>query len=217
MVKPVVVLTSRFLQVWREFGAGQFFPLPPAHLTPYAGINAVPASSFVQVEPGHAVTYDHWQFDPSHRVCYRDDASYEEQFRHLFAEAVRRRLRSDSPVLAELSGGMDSTSIVCMADALGEEGKAETPRLDTISYYDDGEPNWNERPYFSLIEKRRGRHGHHIDVGGTEGALLPPDVNLFLPLPGCDRVLLTQLQEFIHSLQSRQRRLLLSDLRGYDI
>src|SRR5260370_40004837 len=110
MVKPVVVLTSRFLQVWREFGAGQFFPLPPAHLTPYAGINAVPASSFVQVEPGHAGTYDHWQFDPSHRVCYRDDASYEEQFRHLLPEPVRRRLPSDSTDRAELTGGVSRRS-----------------------------------------------------------------------------------------------------------
>ena len=60
---------------------------------------------------------------------------------------------------------MDSSSIVCMADTIIARGAAETPRLDTISYYDDSEPNWNERPYFTKVEEKRGRTGCHIDVG----------------------------------------------------
>ena len=85
------------------------------------------------------------------------DAEYEEHFRSVFAQSVRRRLRSDSPILAELSGGMDSSSIVCMADEIISRGQLATPRLDTLSYYDDSEPNWNERPYFSQVEEKRGR------------------------------------------------------------
>jgi asparagine synthase (glutamine-hydrolysing) len=60
---------------------------------------------------------------------------------------------------------MDSSSIVCMADTIVARGAAETPRLDTLSCYDDSEPNWNERPYFTRIEERRGRSGCHINVG----------------------------------------------------
>ena len=63
---------------------------------------------------------------------------------------------------------MDSSSIVCMADTIIARGAAETPRLDTISYYDDSEPNWNERPYFTKVEEKRGRTGCHIDVGKQE-------------------------------------------------
>src|SRR6202035_132686 len=101
----------------------------------------------------------------ANRIHYRSDAEYEEHFRFCFTESVKRRLRSDSPVLAELSGGMDSSSIVCMADQILARGKGETPRLDTLSYYDDSEPNWNERPYFTKVEEKRGRAGCHIDVG----------------------------------------------------
>ena len=31
--------------------------------------------------------------------------------------------------------------------------------LDTISYYDDSEPNWNERPFFRKVEEQRSRTG----------------------------------------------------------
>ena len=55
------------------------------------------------------------------------------------AKAVQRSLRSDRPILAELSGGMDSSSIVCMADTVIARGAAETPRLDTISWFDDSD------------------------------------------------------------------------------
>jgi asparagine synthase (glutamine-hydrolysing) len=59
---------------------------------------------------------------------------------------------------------MDSSSIVCIADALIAAGKAETPRLDTLSYYNESEPNWDERPYFQKVEEKRGRTGCHIDL-----------------------------------------------------
>src|SRR5262249_59217617 len=121
-----------------------------------------------QLRRGKQTVSKYWDFDPSKRISYPTDAEYEEHFRIVFGEAVRRRLRSDSPILAELSGGMDSSSIVCMADTIIARADAETPRLDTVSYYNDSEPNWNERPYFTKVEEKRRRTGCHIDVGKQE-------------------------------------------------
>jgi asparagine synthase (glutamine-hydrolysing) len=59
---------------------------------------------------------------------------------------------------------MDSSSVVCIADSILEHGESGTPRLDTLSCYDDSEPNWNERPFFTTVEEKRGRQGCHIDV-----------------------------------------------------
>src|SRR5579864_4787500 len=100
------------------------------------------------------------------RIRYRTDAEYEEHFRSAFEQSVKRRLGSAAPVLAELSGGVDSSSIVCVADdILTREGG---PRLDTVSYYDDSEPNWDERPFFTRIEEKRGRTGCHINIHQKE-------------------------------------------------
>jgi asparagine synthase (glutamine-hydrolysing) len=135
---------------------------PATHLTPFSGIHSVPPASYLLFRPKTATVLPYWTFDPNKTVRYRDDREYEEQFRNVFREAVRRRLRATAPVLAELSGGMDSSSIVCMADSLIASGFSGTPRLDTISSFDNSEPNWNEAPFFEKVEERRGRAGHHV-------------------------------------------------------
>jgi asparagine synthase (glutamine-hydrolysing) len=123
----------------------------------------------------------YWGFDPGKRIRYRSDAEYQEHFLCVFSTAVQRRLRSDRPVLAELSGGMDSSSIVCMADLIMGVGAQEStrhsyltsssvecPRLDTIScfgdFYEHLEPDTNDFPWISKVEQKRGRIGFHINL-----------------------------------------------------
>jgi len=155
------------LSLNEEYIAGWLSGLPAGDLTPYSKIRAVPASSYILIRPGKALVREYWRFDPLRQIRYRSDQEYEEHFRMAFSESVRRRLRSHCPVLAELSGGMDSGSIVCVADALAARGLGATTRLDTFSIFDDKEPNWNERPYVTIVEQRRGRVGWHVE-GGTE-------------------------------------------------
>ena len=164
LLDPLVLLANRSFALNQEYLAGWLSYFPSSHLTPYAGIQSVPPSSFVLLGPNRHLVHKYWEFDPHQRGRYRADQEYEEHFRHVFRGAIRRTLRSDRPVLAELSGGRDSSAIVCMADELISAGHAEAPRLDTVSYYDDSEPNWNERPYFAAVEAKRGRTGWHIDI-----------------------------------------------------
>src|SRR5262249_37479016 len=73
------------------------------------------------------------------------------------------------PVAAELSGGLDSSAIVCAADLVaGREGHL----VETVSFFDPGEPHWNEQPYFLAIEAARQRPGFHLNVN-PEGRLGP--------------------------------------------
>jgi asparagine synthase (glutamine-hydrolysing) len=178
ILDPLVLFAGKTFEICEEYIAGWFaIMFPAAHLTPYVGIHAVPPSCFVLLEPGkhdtkHIIT-KYWDFDPGKRIRYRTDAEYEEHFRSALATAVQRRLRSDRPVLAELSGGMDSSSIVCMADVVIAQGQAQCPRLDTLTWFDESKPNWGELPHFTKVEEKRGRTGHHINAAVFKEDLSP--------------------------------------------
>lgn len=180
-LEPLIELSRNRLSLDEEYLAGWITFFPAIHLTPYSAIHSVPPGSYVTFGRSGRSVRKYWDFDPAKRIRYRTDAEYEHHFVGLFRESVKRRLRSDAPVLAELSGGIDSSSIVCIADSLIEHGDV-TSSLNTVSYYDDSEPNWNERQYFPRIEQKRGRRGHHIAVNwdATGQHFTPSTV---LPMP----------------------------------
>ena len=215
LLDPLVLLAGRKFQLCEEYIAGWLGFFPATHLTPYVGIDSVPPFSFVRLRPGKREILRYWDFDPQKRIRYQTDGEYEEHFRGVFSEAVGRRLRSDSPILAELSGGMDSSSIVCMADEIIARGMAETPRLDTISYYDDSEPNWNERPFFTKVEEKRGRVGCHIDVRAQEFFTLAFDSAGFDMTPGSASERVTEAsRRFMACMVSQGNRVVLSGIGG---
>jgi asparagine synthase (glutamine-hydrolysing) len=214
ILDPLVLFAGKTFALSEEYIAGWFSFFPAAHLTPYVGIHSVPPSSSVLLRPGKHAVNKYWDFDPDKRIRYRTDAEYEEHFRAVFSEAVRRRLRSDSPILAELSGGMDSSSIVCVADTIIARSAAETPRLDTVSYYDDSEPNWNERPYFAKVEEKRGRVGCHIDVSFREKARFEPENDRFAVTPGSGS---RSSDQFVAYMTSQGNRVVLSGIGGDEV
>jgi len=181
---PLVLLSGDKFQIDEDYVAGYLANEPDARLTPYREIREVPPGHFVRVRPGGARIERFWRFHPSSRICYRTDAEYEEHFRHVFRQSVSRRLRSDSPVLAELSGGLDSSSIVCMADEIIAKGQVQAPRLDTISYYDNTEPNGDDWTYLQKVEEKRGRRGNHVDNSKLGRATAQLECSTFSALPG---------------------------------
>jgi asparagine synthase (glutamine-hydrolysing) len=221
ILDPLVRLAGKTFALNEEYIAGWFSMFPALHLTPCVGIHSVPPSSFVLLQPGKHAVSKYWDFDPKNKIRHRTEAEYEENFRVVFAKAVQRKLRSDRPVLAELSGGRDSSSIVCMADTIIVRGAAETPRLDTLSMYDDSEPNWNERPYFTKVEEKRGRTGWHINVGAQDPEAIPaPEPptesphDRFVPTPGYDGRTSPQIRMCIASQESR---VVLSGIGGDEV
>jgi len=220
ILDPLVRFAGKPFSLNEEYIAGWFSMFPAVDLTPYTGIRSVPPSSFVVLRPQKHIISEYWNFDPGKKVRYGADAEYEEHFRTVFSTAVQRTLRSYTPVLSELSGGRDSSSIVCMADTIIARGAAETPRLDTISYYDDSEPNWNERPYFTKVEEKRGRRGWHVDLNAQERQELytesrPESLDGQCGLlPGSNGRTSSQLRAY---LTSQCHRVLLSGVGGDEV
>ena len=86
--------------------------------TPYEGIYSVPAGHAVFVSSTGTKISRFWNLPIGDEVRYRDQHRYEEHLRALFREAVSVRLQTEAPVLAELSGGLDSSSVVSVANHL---------------------------------------------------------------------------------------------------
>jgi asparagine synthase (glutamine-hydrolysing) len=214
ILDPLVVLAGCRLELCREYIAGWLGFFPATHLTPYAGIHSVPPSSFVLIRPGRSEARKYWDFDPGTRIRYQTDGAYEEHFLGVFGQSVRRRLRSERPVLAELSGGMDSSSIVCVADAILERTGGML-RLDTVSYYDDSEPNWNERPYFTKVEEKRGRAGWHIDAGAEPAFDFDGDYRI--AAPGSGSTGKPAAREFASCIAAGGHRVVLSGIGGDEV
>jgi asparagine synthase (glutamine-hydrolysing) len=181
---PLVRLSESTFHLDDEYIAGFLTTDPESHLSPFKEIQEVPAGHFVRIKPGSSSIERYWHPGPKLLIRYATDAEYEEHFRDVFRRAVRRRLRSDSPILAELSGGIDSSSIVCVADDILAHEGAETPRVDTLSKHDTTEPNGDDWTFFQKIEEKRGRTGHHIDTANLAGSRSGLQYDTFAALPG---------------------------------
>jgi len=182
VLHPLALESEYKFHISDDYVAGYLAHDPDAHLTPYHEIHAIPPGHFARVNARGISLERFWRI--SGNIRYKTDAEYEEHFRHLFRQAVRRRLRSDSPILAELSGGLDSSAIVCMADHILAEQGAQTTPLDTLSYYNQAEPQGDDWIYFRKLEEKRQRVGAHIDAGTLESAPGPLAYPAFCALPG---------------------------------
>jgi asparagine synthase (glutamine-hydrolysing) len=165
LLDPLVFCGDRF-HLCDEFFAGYLSVMPAADLTPYREIHSVPPGTFVRIGKGKTAVHDFWCFNPAGKIRYKTDNDYEEHFREVFREAVQCRLRTSHPVLADLSGGLDSSSIVCMADYIRNKQATATACIDTFSFFDPDEPDEEDIRYFTRVEEFRGRTGHHAELKG---------------------------------------------------
>jgi asparagine synthase (glutamine-hydrolysing) len=172
-------------EIDEEYIAGSMSLSPVRGLTPYKNIHSVKPAHVVTVAATGALRSERfWKLDPSKEIRYATDEQYQEHALHEFSEAIRCRLRSDRPVFAELSGGLDSSSIVCVADQLIRNGAAQTQRLETVSQVFDECPTSDERRYIRLIETQRQVPGHHINEDNFRLlAPVPDDVAILTPNP----------------------------------
>lgn len=205
------------------YAASYLAGLSIGELTPYEHVRAVPPAHFIRIEGQKISQKQHWScWRPRAQIRYRSDDDYKEHFFSLFKEAVRRRTGDGAPVVAQLSGGMDSSSIVCVSDVLRREAGGSSDDLDqlidTISYYDDSEPGWDERPFFTAVEAVRGKPGMHFETSFANRTFspLPGSVGKYI-WPGADSSSFAQEEALLRLLNSKGIRVVLSGLGGDEL
>ncbi len=130
---------------------------PSTKHTPLTKVDVVPANSFIRLENGR-VTHrgELWNASRVGTLSYRTDAEYEEHCREKLREAVRVRLRAKPPLFAELSGGLDSSSIVLTADELLKANCQAVETLQTVSCVYEESQTCDEQEFIRLVEEKRG-------------------------------------------------------------
>jgi asparagine synthase (glutamine-hydrolysing) len=161
-LEPLLEFPDIDLQIDDEYVAGYLALHPGEGLTPYKNIHAVPPAHLAILRDGQVVCRRFWGLDPNNEIRYQTDREYEAHFLELFSEAVRVRLRADGPVWADLSGGLDSSSIVCVADEVMKRGSVQVKRLETVSAVFDESSKSDERKFISFVEQKRGQRGHYF-------------------------------------------------------
>src|SRR3954449_6816206 len=126
--------------------------------TLFKGVSELLPGHRLRVRNGTVVPERYWEvyydLDFEHTAKY-----FEERTEELLAESVKLHLRSDVPVAAYLSGGLDSSSVASLAGRPGM--KAFTGRFPEDARYDESE-------YAKLLADERGLDLHLVDIGADD-------------------------------------------------
>ena len=186
-LKLLVKQADVAMEVSDDYVAAYLTRLPEPWQTPFKHIDAVPPAHAAIVHNGKLKLQRTWGLNPNFKIQYKSDAEYEEHFRQLFHEAVKCRLRADRPVWADLSGGLDSSSIVCMANQLIRSGETQATQLRTVSCIRDESPSSSELKFIRIIEDYVTVKGHHLPESkfpvfsfeGYKPSVIPNTLDLF--------------------------------------
>lgn len=130
--------------------------------TLFDGVHQVPGGHYVLMDlrsvPRCAVQPRRWYTLRAAKVDLDLDSAAE-RFRALFDDSVKLRLRADVPVGTGLSGGLDSSSIVCtVSDLLRRKGAADFQ--NTFSACSD-DMRFDERHYIEVVAAHTGVRTHY--------------------------------------------------------
>lgn len=132
--------------------------------TMLSAVKQLPAAHYLELDlntPNVIEPKRYWQLDPqtNHTISVADAA---EKMREMFLENVKLHLRSDVPVGAALSGGIDSSAIVAAMRHL-------EPNLEihTFSFIAE-DPKINEEKYVDIAAKTSNAIVHKIRLKSSD-------------------------------------------------
>lgn len=142
----------------------------PAPRTIYQNVSKLPQAHYCIVENGHLNIQPYWKIKFGEQRPVSADTV--EELRDLVNDSIRIRLRSDVPVGAFLSGGIDSSLIVSHAAELSSQ------RLSTFSI-GFSESDFDELKYARQIAERYNTDHHEFVVSEVDENLFPRIVDHF--------------------------------------
>ena len=166
--------------------------------TVWAGVRAVAPGECLTWSDGRLASRRFWRaadFAPAETV---DERAATARFRELFEEAVRARTGDGPGVWSQLSGGLDSSSVVSVAQTLAAAGRG--PALDGTVTVVDTLGDGDERRYSDTVVNRWGlRNEQLVDHWAWQDDGAPPvatdEPRTHFPFWARDRALVARIRE----------------------
>ncbi len=134
----------------------------------FSGIRSLPAGHLLEatreeIRRGVVTPVAFWR---PRATAFSGEGAAIESFRELLDDSVRLRLRADVPVGVTLSGGLDSSSVTCLAGRARDGRQAEAFQAFTAVYAD---PGFSEQEYARQVAERA--RAEHILIRPDDGRL----------------------------------------------
>jgi len=169
------------------------------------GIDSWKGTAFREIQelvPGHTFCVDaqgikitpYWTPFPRTPRLYPSQQDVIEEFRHLLFAVVQDQMQSDHHVLFDLSGGLDSSSLVCVAQTLSKQGQTSPP-ITAIHVSSSRYREVDDFAYAHLVAQRYGVAIQHLSyeaLPAFEGAF---DPRRWTSTPTIPTVFLTKLYQ----------------------
>ncbi len=180
-------------------------------ITFFEGVSRLAPGHQLTLRPDGLTIREYWRASPQAEIRRSSDAEYAEEYRALFTQAVRCRLRSAGGVGSLLSGGLDSSSIACVArNQLRADGRGALHTFSAL--FREGSES-DERSYIDSILRGGGFIPHFFD-----GDTVSPVADFDAVLGELDEVMhgadLTQMRIFFAEASRQGVRVLLDGLGG---
>jgi asparagine synthase (glutamine-hydrolysing) len=127
----------------------------------YKNINSLSHSHFILVYKNKHENEKYWELNHDAEIRLDSDNDYAKEFEKIFAESVKCRLRSWTPLGIMLSGGIDSSSVTCMVNKIFKENNCQN-KVHTFSYVFDDYPNIDERDFIESVLNIVDVESHYI-------------------------------------------------------
>ena len=138
----------------------------------YASIKRLTPAHRLVARHGTLNAHRYWSLRDVGTVRMQSNDAYAQQFRQLFSEAVRVRLPSDGNVGAMLSGGLDSSSITCVAaEHLGKKGAQRLHTFSSTFGATEKGQRSDESEYIQAVLAKHPQLQSHVIQGDAESPL----------------------------------------------
>ena len=127
----------------------------------YKDIRSLTSAQSLIIDKNKSRHKRYWKLNSESQIIMDSDEDYAKAFLEIFTEAVRCRMRSYNSIGVMLSGGLDSSSVTCMANKINIENESKD-RIQSFSYIFDDYPSIDERYYINKVVELGGIKSHFI-------------------------------------------------------